>query len=337
MNAFHTAAPSTPHAVDDVEAETLALRAAALRRFSGRYRHNDASQRSMIGALRRIATVYSDGHFDEHTFPWELLVDEDLVDTVWSTVGKQYSRNTAVKDASALRLMLKACCDVGLLTRDQHALARSFSLRGVGEPRPPAGHYLDDQDVARLVEACISGPGTALTRTRDTALVLALASSAARGNELTGVLLQHTFLDEHRMWLRRTKSKTPRNAWLHPSAVAALHRWIEVRGPRPGPLFVPLSRTRALLDHGELSTFQVWKIIRDRAAAAGLAHLTPHDLRRYVVSSLLDHTDLAMVAKIVGHSNPATTVLYDKRPGIAQAEAVASLALPPLAADPWHK
>ncbi|MCF6378121.1 site-specific integrase [Nocardioides KLBMP 9356] len=286
----------------------------------------------MLGALRRIASVFSDGRYDEHTFPWEVLVDEDLADHVWSTVGQQYSRNTAVKDASALRLMLKACYQVGLLTHDEYALARSFDARGVGKPRPPAGHYLSSADIAKLVEACASGRGNTVTRVRDTALVLTLASTAARGVEVTGARLEHLYPEHRRVWLQRTKSNKPRDAWLHPSAVVALRHWVDERGDRPGPLFVPLSRTRPLVHRGEMSTLQVWKILRDRSLEAGLPHTTPHDLRRFVVSSLLDHTDLAMVARIVGHTNPATTALYDRRPGIAQAAAVASLSLPTIPA-----
>jgi integrase len=319
-----------PHLVTEEEAASIRLRLEALRLFRARYRHNLESERTMVGGLHRLATVFSDGEYDERTFPWELLVDEDLAVSMWSAVGSKYSRNTAVKDASALRLMLKSCRDVGLLTHEEYSHARSFDTKGVGDPREPAGTFISDADLAAIVEACVHGRGGAHTRTRDTALVLSLACSAARGDEITGVLTEQTHLAERRVWLRRTKNGKPRNAWLHPHAVTAVERWLDVRGHRRGPLFVPLSRSNVLPDYKELSTFQVWKIVSGRAAEAGLPHITPHDLRRYVISSLLDRCDLSLVAKIAGHANPATTVLYDKRPEQEQRDAVATLQLPSL-------
>lgn len=323
-----------PHLLSDEESITLGMRAEALRIFrANASRHSLEGGRTMVGSLHRLATVFSAGTLNEHTFPWESLVDEQLTDELWRTVGQQYARRTAVKDASALRQMLKACRDVGLLTHEEYTYAKSFKTKGVGTEREAAGTYLDDTDVAALVNACATGRGRPATRIRDTALVLTLACSAARGDEITGVRLRDLHLDEHRILLPRTKNGQPRSAWLHPHATTALRRWIGVRGLRPGPLFLPLaSNGHPMHDHHELSTFQVWKTIRARAMEAGLTDaVTPHDLRRYVISALLDHCDLALVAKVVGHANPATTVLYDKRPAKAQRAAVATLPLPAIA------
>ncbi len=81
-----------------------------------------------------------------------------------------------------------------------------------------------------------------------------------------------------------------------------------------------------------MSTFQVWKIVRDRAAATGLDGITPHDLRRYTVCHLLDKVDLVLVADIAGHVKTQTTTLYDRRPDARRREAIAMVPLPSLAA-----
>jgi integrase len=144
------------------------------------------------------------------------------------------------------------------------------------------------------------------------------------------VRVEDVHLAQARLQLLRTKGRRPRDAWLHPAAVDALARWLEVRGQAPGPLFVPLSRTgRPLLEHGELSTHQVRKIVKARAAEAG-REATTHDLRRFVVGALLDHHDVALVAKVVGHRDPRTTAGYDHRPKARQRDAVAGLRLPKL-------
>ena len=85
-----------------------------------------------------------------------------------------------------------------------------------------------------------------------------------------------------------------------------------------------------MIDHGHLSTQQVRKIIHARAAEAGYTGVATHDLRRFLVSTLLQTNDIALVAKVVGHKNPATTAGYDRRPLQHQRDAIASLRLPQL-------
>ena len=323
--------PDHLRALTDQEAETLRLRAQALHKFSATYRHNQESQRAMLGALRRVATTFSEGRYDERTFPWEVLVDDDLAGHVWSSVAERYARATAMKDATALRRMLDCCRRVGLLTYEEYQSARTFTTKRGGLQRPPAGHYLSESDVAAIIHEAETGTGCVNTRIRDVALLHVLASSGARGHEVNGVKVAHLYLEDLRMWLEQTKSGKQRNGWLHTSSIDAVRRWLDVRGTGPGPLFVPLSRTgRPLHDRAGLSTHQIRKIVAHRSAAAGYVGITPHDLRRFVVTNLLGRYDIALVAKIVGHANPATTAGYDKRPLLHQRDAVNTIQLPAL-------
>ena len=318
------------HVVTDDEAKLRELRDAALRRFTARYRHNPGTQRTMLGSLRRLATVFSNGTCDETTFPWELVVNADLSEQICGTVAQNYATRTVSKDASALRQLLDCCRRVGLLDYEQYRQARDFEVRG-GTPRPPTGTFLTEADVAAIVGRATQGSRHANTRLRDTAFILTLASSGARGWEVTGATLDQTFLDESRIWLVRTKGGAQRNAWLHPVTVDALRSWIAVRGDAPGALFVPLaSNGRPMVEHGTLSVHQARKIVRRIASEAGYGTVTPHDFRRFVVSTLLERKDIALVAGVVGHKKPTTTALYDRRPLQRQREAVESLVLPSL-------
>ncbi|MDH2415284.1 site-specific integrase [Nocardioides sp. CER19] len=315
----------SPDAAEEL-GRTTNLRAEALAEFRAGYPKPE-SLRTMAGGLNRVVKTFTKGSHSLESFPWETVDRRLATSMIRSVAAHGYSRRTVAKDASALRVMIDCCREVGLITHAECRAAQTFEIAaGVELPQP--GHFLSEADVVRIIRTCEHGSGSPTTRIRDVALLLALASTAARGDELTQVDLIDVHLDERRIWLRHTKSGKPRDAWLHPTAVAGLSRWLELRGRKTGPLFVPMSRVRPLLDRGPLSTHQAWKMVQARALEAGFEHITPHDFRRFVITTLLADVDLVLVAKIVGHTNPATTALYDRRPAIKMREAVATLQLP---------
>jgi integrase len=252
---------------------------------------------------------------------------------VWSVVADGYAPATAIRDASAVRVMMEGCHKEGLISREEYERARDYTAKTPKEKqrRRRPGHYLSPEQLATILETTARGPGQPNTRVRNIALVTILAGSGIRGEEVTGVNFRDIDLPGRRIWVLG-KGGRERDVWLPPGAVGALRAWLEIRGHGPGPLFVPLSRTgRPMPEHGALSKFQVWKVVRACAAAAGLEGITPHDLRRYLVSNLLDKFDLVLVADIAGHRKTQTTSLYDRRPDERKRDAVATVPLPSLA------
>jgi integrase len=95
--------------------------------------------------------------------------------------------------------------------------------------------------------------------------------------------------------------------------MAAFGAWLEVRGRGAGVLFSRAVRggrvgERWLADAG------VAVILRNRAAADGVAPFTPGDMRRTYISELLDAgADLASVQKMVAHGSATAMADYDRR------------------------
>jgi len=165
-------------------------------------------------------------------------------------------------------------------------------------------------------------------RVRDRALVLTMASTGARRKEISNLLLDNVDFADRCIHLKVTKNGDPRDAYLHPAAVTGLEMWMDVRGRRSGPLLVALSRTgRPLLDR-KLSEHQMWKVLKRRSEECGIGTVTPHDMRRFVVTRLLEGGhDLFVVSRLVGHSDPSVTALYDRRPVEVLRAATATLPL----------
>lgn len=322
-------------AVADDEADILGRRAHALELFDAHYRRKQPStHRAMRGALERLVKDANRGRETVHTvasFPWELLDNEDWAEALWSASAVRHAHRTGLRDASALRVLLHCLHKAGLLSYEQFRRAASFETRRVGKTLPPAGRYLSEADVQKIVDACLVGGSSQGTNFRDRALILTLASSGCRALEAANVRLEDYFPGRPSVYLTTTKSGEPREAWLHPAAVQAVDAWLTIRGRDPGYLFTPLRRNGSPDTlTAPLSHLQIWKIVKRRSALAGLngnPGVAPHDLRRFAISALLQSNDLALVARIVGHRSPVTTATYDRRP-IEQAKAaVASLSL----------
>jgi integrase len=94
-----------------------------------------------------------------------------------------------------------------------------------------------------------------------------------------------------------------------------LNSWLRVRGNQPGPLFTRVAKAGRVTQL-RISGQSVADILATRTRDVGGRALSPHDLRRTLISTMLDDplTDLVIVQRIAGHASPATTARYDRRP-----------------------
>jgi integrase/recombinase XerD len=284
------------------------------------------SRRTLRQSLDAIAGWASGGGHDALSFPWQALRYEHTA-AIRSMLAERYAVRTANKMLSALRGVLKEAWRLELMSAEEYQRAADVqNIRGTTEPR---GRALGADELQALLAACDTDDSVA--GRRDAALIAVGYGAGLRVAELVGLDLRDVQAGG-RLSVRAGKGRKAASAFLSAAASARLAAWVELRGPAPGPLFVPLSKAGRLLNATQvrrrtpapappaadslarLSTRGTAKILNLRRIAAGLEPLTPHDLRRSMITHLLERTqDLALAQRRARHASPQTTALYDRR------------------------
>ena len=103
---------------------------------------------------------------------------------------------------------------------------------------------------------------------------------------------------------------------LHPGTNELLHDYLDAAGhgdDENGALFRPLKNNRTGTLMRALTPDAVYKLVRGYSADLGF-EIGAHALRATAATNALDHqADIAKVQEWLGHSNIATTRIYDHR------------------------
>jgi site-specific recombinase XerD len=282
-----------------------------------------SSRRPQKQALDLVASLLTSGTADCVTLNWAALRYQHTA-AVRSRLLDRYAPATANRILSALRGVLKQTWLLGQMSAEEYHRAARLSPV-IGETLP-AGRELLAEEIASLIQNCIEDGGP--IGIRDTAIISILFGAGLRREEITKLNLED-YNPEGAKFVIRGKRSKQRVAYLGDGALAALVTWLELRGEDAGPLFVPLKRGGNLRYGRRLSPQSIYYLLKVRAKKAGVKPFTPHDLRRTFVSRLLGAgVDIAIVAKMAGHSNIQTTARYDRRPEETKQRAAKLLQLP---------
>lgn len=280
------------------------------------------SRIAMASSLCIAATTLTGQRVDDpRTVPWHELRFEHVT-ALKAKLARRYASNSANRHLLAVRGLVKVLWRMGLIDRD--ACDRICDVPMLKVSRPEAGRALSDAEVGELFAACgkAQSPEAAA---RDAAILTVMLQAGLRRAEAvaldvasyerqTGTLTVHGKGDKYR------------TVTLGPNARTRLESWLSARGPTPGPLFCPLNVAGKPQPAKRLAHQGLAKVLETICRRAGLAHFTPHDLRRTFITRLLDKgADPLVVSKLAGHSNVQTTITYDKRGERAKAAAVALL------------
>jgi integrase len=293
-----------------------------------------SGRRGQATGLERIAAFLSDGRLDPESLPWPRLryqhvrrvhtwlAHEAMTET---NPPRRMSPGTANTYLAALRGVLKESWRLGYMTAEDHN--RAVDVEKIKGSRELRGRALKRGEAIAVFEHLADTD--ALTARRDAALVaLMYSSGGVRRSEAVSLDLEH--LDEGSRRLRVIgKGNKERVLYLVPEVMDALREWLDIRGRQPGPLFLPIAKSRTEVEWRRLSVSTVRQISERRSVQAGVARFSPHDLRRTSISDLLTNTgDISTVSKVAGHESIETTRKYDRRDEAVMQRAAETLHVP---------
>lgn len=153
-------------------------------------------------------------------------------------------------------------------------------------------------------------------------------AAGLRRSELAALQLEDVDRESGRVQVRRGKGRKGRITYLPPSALPALEDWIAARSEEAGPLLRPVRKGGRIAQRG-MSAQAIRDLCLRLAGLAATAPWSPHDARRTWTGDLLDASgDLSIAQQLAGHSSPATTARYDRRPEATRRQAAAQLHVP---------
>lgn len=165
----------------------------------------------------------------------------------------------------------------------------------------PLPRFLDDADAAALLSAARALPGLF-----DRVCVEVLARTGLRKGEFLGLTLDAIVQIGDGHWLRTPvgKLRTDRYVPLHPRVEELLGQWQAHRGDQPTQLL--------FVDRGRpIPQTRVDTAVRRAATAAGLGHVTPHQLRHTLATQAINRgMSLEAIAALLGHTSMSMTMTY---------------------------
>jgi integrase len=150
---------------------------------------------------------------------------------------------------------------------------------------------------------------------KGTAVLVGLYSFARR-EEIASLAWENVRFEAGTIALVRSKVRDIHTLPLHPALHEHLYQlWV------PGERWVFPGR-----HGGHVSPATVWQWVLDVASAAGIGHVTPHQLRHTALTDAYEASrDLRAIQDLAGHTDPSVTARYTRRDDSAMRAAVGSL------------
>ena len=227
--------------------------------------------------------------------------------------GRPLAASTVRRKLSAMSSLFDHLCDQNAVTYNPIKGVKRPS-EGANEGKTPA---LGDEQARALLDA---PPDDTIKGRRDRAILAVILYHGLRCAELVSLRVRD--IEERRgvkMLRIHGRGSKIRYVPAHPGALERIDDYLGHTGhgeDEEAPLFRPVKNNTTGKLEKHLSPDGVYKMIKHWALKAGV-HVTGfcnHTLRSTAATNALEHeADIAKVQEWLGHTNIATTRLYDRR------------------------
>jgi len=238
-------------------------------------------------------------------------------------VGDAAQHRPASKPTRKLHLAaLRHFFDI-LVQRHAIPLNPALSVRGpkhsVQEGKTPAMEPKQIRDLLHSIPTTNPDGEPLLVGLRDRAVIATLVYTAARAGAVAGLRRQDYYTDGRQHYLRLDeKGGKQRSIPCRADLQESIEAYLAAIGdaPRATPLFRSLVRRTGQPSKRGMTANDILRMLKRRLASAGLpaSVFKCHSLRASTATNLLEQgVELADVQHLLGHSDPRTTKLYDRR------------------------
>lgn len=257
--------------------------------------------KSALALMNKRQTIYR--------FRWHTLNYADLITIKMKLQEQKKAVNTINLTLAAVRGVMQSAFHLNLLKADQ--LLHIQSVKRLPYRPKFNGRSLNQHECKKLIQHCVRDKS--VKGIRDAALLGVMLTTGLRRNEIRGINLTNIDHTQHELTVTCSKTHSDRVCPITKSIEKRLRSWLKIRSNTDGALFCPILKNEKVVLR-PLSTQAIYTIVQQRGEVAGLGKLTPHDLRRTYVTSLLDaNVDINIVRQLVGHRDIKTTTRYDYR------------------------
>jgi site-specific recombinase XerD len=180
-------------------------------------------------------------------------------------------------------------------------------------PEQPV-EVVGSEHVARLLKTC---EGRDFTSRRDSAVILLLVDTGMRRAECAGMTLDDVDLDQRIVWVLG-KGRRPRALPIGRKTAQALDRYLRAREGHRLAHLPQLWVGR----NGPMTPSGVYQVVHDRARAAGLPAMRPHQLRHaFATSWLADGGNENELMLVAGWKSRTMIDRYTKATAVERARA----------------
>jgi site-specific recombinase XerD len=227
-------------------------------------------------------------------------------------LGERVLNGTTIRHRmAALSSLFQYLCDKNAVTHNP--------VKGVKRPRSETDEgktpALADHQARKLL---IAPAEKSLKGIRDRAILATLLYHALRREELCKLTVRDFMHERGGVRHLRVSGKGEKTRYvpLHGIARDLIEEYLQKAGHGgndKGALFRPLRNAQGVGREKAITPDGVYKLVRQYSAALGF-EIGAHALRATAATNALDHqADIAKVQEWLGHSNIATTRLYDHR------------------------